>query len=303
SEEGRMIISDYLRYSMKRDELDEAYSYDFLKATYYKDLKIEDLEFGVDGKDLTVTYRPYDYSFRVPLKYMQGPASIDLGYENELYQKPRYVSKERRMIAFTFDDGPDISLKTSGQIVDRLYLFDSSSTFFILGNRLGEKQIAFCREAVEKGIEYGSHTQSHADLVKLSSSEAYNEIMIPYHDLYDNQYGFGYRMKLFRPPYGSRNAEVDHVTELIPVLWNVDSLDWSYRTSYGHDECVDVISEKVISEADENDVVLFHDIYQTSADAVCRLIEYYIREGYQIVSVSEMIEALGLENVTYFSGK
>lgn len=303
SPEGRVIISDYLRYSMKKDEIDEAYTYDFLVSTYYENIDLSQCTYRVDGKDLVVHFKPYDYDLYIPLKYMQEPAGIDLGYENELYLKPRYVSDKRKMIAFTFDDGPDMSLATSSQIVDKLYEFDSSATFFLIGYRLGEKQINFCRESVEKGMEYGSHTQNHPNLTGLSASSAADEIMIPYHDLYDNQYGFGYMMKTFRPPYGSTNATVDSCTSLTAVLWNVDSLDWSYRLKYDHDTCVDVICDKVISEADENDVVLFHDIYQTSVDAACELVEYFIKEGYQIVSASELIDAVGLQGKTHFSGQ
>ena len=288
---------------MKKDELDEAYTYDFLLATYYENIDLSECTYKVEGQDLVVHFKPYDYDLYIPLKYMQEPAGIDLGYENELYLKPRYVSPKRKMVAFTFDDGPDTSLVTSSQIVDRLYQFDSSATFFVLGYRLGEKQISFCRESIEKGMEYGSHTQNHANLTSLSAYEAANEIMIPYHDLYDNQYGFGYMMKTFRPPYGSTNESVNTATSLTAVLWNVDSLDWSYRLNYAHDDCVQVIFDKVVSETDENDVILFHDIYQTSVDAACELVEYFIKEGYQVVSVSEMMQALGLEGVSYFSGR
>ena len=303
SDEGKVIISDYLRYAMKKDELDVAYTYDFLVETYYQNIDLSTCKYSVEGKNLLVYFEKYDYTLEIPLKYMQEPAGINLGYENELYIKPRYVSNNRKMICFTFDDGPDLSLATSGQIVNKLYEFDSAGTFFILGNRLGQKQINYCRESIEKGMEYGSHTQSHPNLTSLSSDAIYNEIMIPYHDLCDNEYGFGYMMKLFRPPYGSHNSTVDNATYLTAILWNVDSLDWKYRTMYDHDECVDVICDKVIKEADENDIVLFHDIYQTSADAACRLIEYYIKEGYQIVSASELMEALNISNVAYFSGR
>ena len=303
NEEGKKIVSDYLRYSMKKDEIDEAYSYDFLKDTYYKNIDLSSVEYKVDGTNLLVYFDKYDYSVSVPLKYMQEPCGINLGYENELYVKQRYVSNNRKMICFTFDDGPDMSLETSGQIVEQLYKYDSSGTFFILGYRLGEKQINFCKESVEKGIEYGSHTQNHPNLTKLSSGDIYTEVMIPYHDLCDNEYGFDYQMKVFRPPYGSRNSTVDESVDLTAVLWNVDSLDWSYRTQYEHDACVDVIFNKVVSETNENDVVLFHDIYKTSVDAASELVEYFIKEGYQLVSASEMMEALGITNVNVFSGQ
>lgn len=303
SDDGKQIVSDYLRYSMKKDEIDEAYTYDFLNDTFYTNIDLSDCTYSVNGEDLVVYFPKYDYSVNIPLKYMQEPCGINLGYSNEDYVKPRYVSKNRKMICFTFDDGPDLSFNTSGQIVDTLYKFDSSGTFFIVGERLGEKQIGYIKESVFKGMEYGSHTQSHSNLTKLSQSEAKEQIMIPYHDLCNNEYGFGYQMKVYRPPYGAFNDTVAGATNLTAILWNVDSLDWSYRTKYEASECVDVIYNKVVDETDENDVVLFHDIYQTSADAACKLVVHYIKEGYQIVSASELMEALDITNVSSFSGK
>ena len=127
--------------------------------------------------------------------------------------------------------------------------------------------------------------------------------MTPYHDLYDNEYGFGYQMKTFRPPYGAYSDTVRQATNLTAVLWNVDSKDWSYRTKYDANDVVDVIYNEVIKDGDENDVVLFHDIYQTSVDAASKLITYYINQGYQIVNVSELMEVLGVTGASYFSGK
>lgn len=299
SENGKKIVSDYLRYSMKKDEIDEAYTYEFLNETYYKNIDLSNVTYKIDGTDIVAHFDKYNYDVHIPIKYMQDELGINLGFTSEYYEKPRYVSKDRKKICFTFDDGPDLSFTTSGQIVDELYKYDSSGTFFLLGNRIGEKQLTYLKESVEKGMEYGSHTQSHKDLTKLSSSDAASEILTPYNDLKN---GFGYEMTLFRPPYGAINENVLNATNLKAILWNVDSLDWSYRNKYSHDEAVNVIYEKVLNDTDENDVVLFHDIYQISADAACKLIEHYIKEGYQIVSASELMNALDV-NSKRFSGK
>ena len=304
SEDGKKIISDYLRYSMKKDEIDLAYTYDFLNETYYENLDLSNVTYKIDGENLIVYFDKYSYDVSIPLKYMQEILGINLGYNNEVYVRPHYISKNRKKICFTFDDGPDLSFTTSGQIVDTLYKYDSSATFFVLGNRLGEKQINYIKGAVQKGMEYGSHTQDHKNLTKLSQTEANEQIYIPYHDLYDGQYGFGYKMKVFRPPYGAFNDTVASAANgLIAVLWNVDSLDWSYRTKYDGDKAVDIICDKVINDVNEDDVVLFHDIYKTSADAACRLIVHYIKEGYQILNASELMEALDMEDVSRFYGK
>lgn len=303
SDEGKKIISDYLRYQLKKEEKDYAYTLNFLEETFYQNLDLSDVTFNLDNKYLRCHFPKYDADIKVPLEYIQDICNINLGFSNKEYKKPHYVSNKRKMLCFTFDDGPDMSLKTSGQIVDTLYKYDSSATFFLLGNRLGEKQINFCKESVDKGMEYGSHTQSHKNLTKLSIADAKEEIMTPFHDLYDNEYGFGYQMKFFRPPYGAYSSSLKEATSLTAILWNVDSLDWSYREKYDSDQAVQTIYDKVINDADENDVVLFHDIYQTSADAACELIKYYIDNGYQIVNVSELLTVLNMNDVSYFSGK
>lgn len=303
NDELKKIISDYLRYTLKSIENDEAYTYDFLVKTSPDKLNYNKITSEIVGTNLSVHCKEYNCSFNIPLSVLQDTLNIDLGYEKTLYTKPRYISKNRKMICFTFDDGPDISLETSGKIVEQLDKFDSSASFYIIGYRLGEKQINFCKEAVKRGIEYGSHSQSHEYLTKLSNTEIYNEIMTPYHDLYDNEYGFGYKMKTYRPPYGSINDEVMNSLDLTAILWNVDSLDWKYRTSLDKEDCIEAVVKKVKEETNENDIILFHDIYDTSVEAASQLLEYYIKEGYQIVSASELLEALNKTGVSSFRGQ
>ena len=147
---------------------------------------------------------------------------------------------------------------------------------------------------MEQGNEYGSHTQSHPNLTNLSSEAALEEIMIPANDLKN---GFGYEMRLYRPPYGSHDSNVDNISPYPAILWNVDSEDWKSRNP-------DAIKEQVYSQVDENDIVLFHDIYDSTAQAVEDIIPYYVDKGYQLVTVSEMMEVLGIDyNKPYFSGR
>ena len=52
------------------------------------------------------------------------------------------------------------------------------------------------------------------------------------------------------------------------------------------------------------DVILFHDIYETTAEAIKEIVPKFISEGYQLVTVSEMMNALGLDySVKSFGGK
>lgn len=80
SENGKKIVSDYLRYSMKKDEIDEAYTYEFLNDTYYTNLDLSNVTYLIDGTDLVLHFDKYNYDVHIPLKYMQeelksGPSS------------------------------------------------------------------------------------------------------------------------------------------------------------------------------------------------------------------------------------
>lgn len=297
---GRMIVSDYLRYQMKSQEIDSAYTATFALETYYENLDMSAVQYRISNDDLSVYFPRYKEEVRVPLKYIQKEIGLNLGFKDEPYIRPRYISDKRKMLCFTFDDGPKISESdpTSRYIVEQLYKYDSSATFFLIGTSIGNRQLTFLEEAAALGMEYGSHTQSHPHLPKLDSYAAKEQIMIPYNDLYE---GFGYRMRCYRPPYGERNPEADRDLDLKAVLWNVDSLDWQVRLGREHDEAVAMIKENVISQADQNDVVLFHDIYRTSVDAASDLLPYYLDQGYQIVAASELMAKLGYSDKV-FSG-
>ncbi len=70
--------------------------------------------------------------------------------------------------------------------------------------------------------------------------------------------------------------------EVLPVMWSVDPLDWTT-------ENVDEIVNKVVTEASEGDIILLHDCYDSSVDAALRIIDILTKEGFEFVTVDEMI--------------
>ena len=60
SERGVMILSDYLRYTMKKSGLDYAYTLSFLEDSYYENLSDDMYECSVDGVDLACYFKEYD---------------------------------------------------------------------------------------------------------------------------------------------------------------------------------------------------------------------------------------------------
>ena len=81
--------------------------------------------------------------------------------------------------------------------------------------------------------------------------------------------------------------------------WTIDTEDWKSRDA-----------KKVYNaamKAKDGDIVLMHDIYQSTAEAVKKIIPKLLKKGYQFVTVSELIRyKLGSSSpkpgVQYLSG-
>ena len=67
------------------------------------------------------------------------------------------------------------------------------------------------------------------------------------------------------------------------VLWSVDPQDWKDRDGW-------TVRERVVSRASDGAIVLMHDIYGTTVDAVGGIIDDLRGQGYEMVTVSELFD-------------
>lgn len=96
---------------------------------------------------------------------------------------------------------------------------------------------------------------------------------------------------MLRPPYGAIGGVMHEKVKMPMILWNIDTLDWKTRNAQK-------TIETVMNNVGDGDIVLMHDIHTESVDAALKLIPKLEKEGYQLVTISEMAEAKGqkLEN-------
>ena len=85
-----------------------------------------------------------------------------------------------------------------------------------------------------------------------------------------------------RPPFGLWQRNLEMEIEVLPVMWTIDPLDWTT-------ENVDEIVNKVVTEAEENDIILLHDCYDSSVDAALRIIDILQKKGFEFVTVEQLI--------------
>ncbi len=188
------------------------------------------------------------------------------------------IDKDKKMIAITLDDGPG---QYTNQLLDVLEENNSHATFFLLGMNLGSKYEKELKRMVALGCELGNHTTNHARLTELSGSEVEEEINTTNQTVQNLVEEIP---TVMRPPYGATDEFVGEHVGLPMVLWSMDTLDWKVKDAKR-------VADYMMSNVQDGDIVLLHDIHQTSVQALEIAIPKLLDEGYQLVTVSELANA------------
>lgn len=191
---------------------------------------------------------------------------------------PKDSQETKPKIALTFDDGPNPTW--TPKLLDGLKERDVKATFFLIGMNIeqeGGSEIV--KRLYEEGHLIGNHTYHHVEITKLKDSQAYQELAMT-NSLIEGI--TGEKVEFMRPPFGAFQKELAEKIQLLPVMWSVDPLDWAT-------ENVDEIVNKVVTETEENDIILLHDCYGSSVKAALRIVDLLKAEGYEFVTVDELL--------------
>ena len=186
------------------------------------------------------------------------------------------LESEKKKIALTFDDGPHPVY--TEQVLQVLDQGNIPATFFLLGQNIEEHQ-DLVKEIDAKGHLIGNHTYHHVQVTSLPLDQACEEIQKT-SDLIESLTGKG--TEYVRPPFGTWSEGLEDRLNLIPVMWTIDTLDWTT-------ENVDEIVCRVTEQAEENGIILMHDGYESTVQALERFIPLLEAEGYEFVTVDQVI--------------
>lgn len=185
---------------------------------------------------------------------------------------------EKPKIAITFDDGP--STVYTSKLLDGLKERGVKATFFLIGQNIEKDQNKeIVKRMYEEGHLIGNHTYHHVEITKVSNDEAYKEFTMT-NELISSI--TGEEVQFMRPPFGLWQKELEQKIHVLPVMWSIDPLDWAT-------ENVEEIVNKVVTEAEENDIILLHDCYDSSVKAALKIIDQLTAEGYEFVTVDELM--------------
>jgi peptidoglycan-N-acetylglucosamine deacetylase len=194
-----------------------------------------------------------------------------------------------RLLALTYDDGPNDPY--TGQLLEVLDRHEVKATFFLVGKFVQERP-DLARALVSAGHAIGSHTWDHPNLIFCSSAEVRRQLSQTQKAIAD---ATGVDVKLFRPPFGGRRPASLRVARgmgLQAVMWNVTCKDWTERST---DEIVALAESQIHG----GNVILLHDgefhrigvDRSRSVEATDRILSRYKAEGYEFVTIPEMMAA------------
>lgn len=202
----------------------------------------------------------------------QGRAMETVSGQESVYVPEQ---QEAQKVALTFDDGPsEYTMELSRGLKER----GVQATFFLLGENM-EGRREMVEQLIKDGHLIGNHSYHHVQLNKLSKEEAEGEIEKTNQLIRE---WTGEAPIYVRPPYGAWSQELEKAVDMIPVFWNVDSLDWKLQNK-----------ERVLcclsGQVEDGDMILMHDGYQSSVDAAFALVDQLQNQGFVFVNVEEMI--------------
>lgn len=193
-----------------------------------------------------------------------------------------------KQIALTYDDGPNDPHTL--RLLEVLAKHNVKATFFLLG-RFTKQRPDIARELTRAGHVVGNHTFSHPNLIFASALQTKLQLLDCQQALSD---AVGEHSPLFRPPFGGRRPSTLRTVRALglePVMWNVTGGDWKGMPA-------EYVERRVRQRVRGGDVILLHDGGHAAfgADrsqtviATDRLIAWYKSEGYEFVTVPEMMQ-------------
>lgn len=180
------------------------------------------------------------------------------------------------IIAITFDDGPNAG--TTEKLLDGLRERNVKATFFLVGENIkGNEDII--KRMYSEGHLIGNHTNTHIDLSTITADKAYQEIMTTNEII---SCITGETPRYIRPPYGKYSDKLMLKINMQPILWSVDPDDWNTSN-------VRSVVKKVIDNVKCGDIILLHDIYDSSVAAALEIIDELQARGYVFVTADQLV--------------
>lgn len=130
-----------------------------------------------------------------------------------------------------------------------------------------------------EGHLIGNHTFTHVQLSKVDGKQALEEI-VKTNTLIEEI--TGEPVRYIRPPYGSYSNSLLMQINMTPVLWSVDPEDWNTDNT-------GQVVKSVVANVKCGDIILLHDIYDSSVAAALEIVDELKAKGFIFVTVDQLL--------------
>ncbi|MDO4298929.1 MAG: polysaccharide deacetylase family protein [Lachnospiraceae bacterium] len=207
------------------------------------------------------------------LVYEQQKLQEDAG--SDTAEKPPTAVEQKRA-ALTFDDGPHPVY--TEELLDGLKERGVCATFFVVGKNIPGNEDLIARMEAE-GHLIGNHTYDHVKICDMNEADACSQVERTSALVKEIT---GHDTEFVRPPFGEWKKNMECSFVMIPVLWDVDPLDWTTSNT-------SLVVQRVVKETEDQDIILLHDYYESSVQAALQIVDILQKDGYEFVTVDELI--------------
>ncbi|MBO4472984.1 MAG: polysaccharide deacetylase family protein [Clostridia bacterium] len=186
---------------------------------------------------------------------------------------------EEKVVAISFDAawGADKTRK----IVETLQERNLKATFFLVGFWVDayKGEVAFLADS---GMEIGNHSKTHLHMTTIGAEKIKEEVE------YVNtavRTLTGLTPRVFRAPFGEYDDRLISAVEsagMIPIQWDVDSLDWKGISA-------EEITERVVGKVTNGSIILCHNNSDHILEALPVILDELTAKGYRFVTVGELV--------------
>lgn len=211
---------------------------------------------------------------------MVSVGSFAVGAKAVKRKLPVYsVERFDKKIAISFDCAWGV--EHTDAILTELERHGVKCTFFAVSFWV-EKYPEYAKKIVEAGHELGTHSKTHPHMTQISRAAIREELSYSSKVIEET---VGVAPTLFRPPFGDYNdalIEECEAAALLPIQWDVDSLDWK-------DLSANEISMRVINGAREGSIILCHNNGLHTAEALPVIFSTLQNRGFEFVPIGRLV--------------
>lgn len=191
---------------------------------------------------------------------------------------------EKKLIALTFDDGPNTV--TTPLVLEKLKKYGVTASFFLIADRITDESAKIAHEAFLMGCEINNHSKTHSDMTKLTREEVVAELEYTTEKIIEIT---GKAPRFFRPPFILYNQTMFDATDMT-FICGVGAMDWVPEVTSADR------AERILGSVKHGDVILLHDMEgnQNTVDALDTIIPELLKNGYAFVTVSDLFDKLDI---------